>query len=79
MKELLSGLIGPETGIMNKVVPNGDNAARLGHEKPTMGKHASARRLSTEHWAGRHNRYISVLGPFMIGIYNLAALRGFKL
>ena len=79
MKELLSGLIGPETGIMNKVVPNGDNAARLAHEKPTMGKHASARRLSTEHWAGRHNRYISVLGPFMIGIYNLAALQGFKL
>ena len=79
MKELLSGFIGPETGILNKVVPNGENAARLAHEKPMMGKHESARRLSAEHWAGRHSRYISVLGPFMIGIYNLAALRGFKL
>ena len=49
MKELLSGLIVPETGILNKVVPNGENAARLAHEKPTMGKHASARRLSAEH------------------------------
>ena len=79
MKELLSGLIVPETGILNKVVPNGENAARLAHEKPTLGKHASARRLSAEHWAGRHSCYISVLGPFMIGIYNLAALQGFKL
>ena len=32
MKELLSGLIVPETGILNKVVPNGENAARLAHE-----------------------------------------------
>ena len=79
MKELLSGLIGPETGIMNKVVPNGDNAARLAHEKPTMGKHASARRLSTEHWAEGYSHYPITLSPFVIGIYNLAALRGFKL
>ena len=79
MKELLSGFVGSVAGILNKVVPNGENAARLAHEKPTMGKHASARRLSAEHWARRHSRYISVLGPFMIGIYNLAALRGFKL
>ena len=79
MKELLSGFIGPETGLSNKVEQNGENAARLAHKKPTMGKHASARRLSAEHWAGRHSLYISVLGPFMIGIYNLVALRGFKL
>ena len=32
MKELLSGLIGPVTGIINKVVPDKDEAARLAHE-----------------------------------------------
>ena len=79
MKELLSGLIGPDAGIINKVVPNGDNAARLAHEKPTMAKHVFVRRRSAENWAGRHSRYISVLSPLMIGIYNLVALRGFKL
>ena len=79
MKEFLSGLIGQEAGIINKVVPNGDNAARLAHENPTIAKHVFVRRLSAEHWPGRHSCYISVLSPFMIGIYNLATLRGFKL
>ena len=32
MKELLSGLIGPVTGIIYKVVPVKDEAARLAHE-----------------------------------------------
>ena len=36
MKELLSGLIGPVTGIINKVVPDKDEAARLAHEITTM-------------------------------------------
>jgi hypothetical protein len=79
MKELLSCFIGPVTGILNKVVPNGDNARRLAHEKPMMGKHAFVKHLSAKHRAGRQSRYISLLSPFMIGIYNLAALRGFKL
>ena len=36
MKELLSGLIGPVTGIINKVVPDKDEAARLAHEISIM-------------------------------------------
>ena len=36
MKELLSGIIGPVTGIINKVVPDKDEAARLTHEISTM-------------------------------------------
>ena len=36
MKELLSGLIGPVTSIINKVVPDKDEAARLAHEISTM-------------------------------------------
>jgi hypothetical protein len=36
MKELLSGIIGPVTGIINKVVPDKDEAARLAHEISTM-------------------------------------------
>ena len=36
MKELLSGLIGPVTGIINKVVPDKDEAARLANEISTM-------------------------------------------
>ena len=43
MKELLSGLIGPVTGIINKVVPDKDEAARLAHEISTMAdRHAQA-------------------------------------
>ena len=36
MKELLSDLIGPVIGIINKVVPDKDEAARLAHEISTM-------------------------------------------
>ena len=36
MKELLSGIIGPVTGIINKVVPDKDEAPRLAHEISTM-------------------------------------------
>ena len=36
MKELLSGLIGPVTGIINKVLPDKDEAARLAHEISKM-------------------------------------------
>ena len=79
MKELLSGFVGSVDGILNKVVPNGDTARRLAHEKPMMGKHAFVTPLSAKHRARRQSSYISLLSPFMIGIYNLAALRGFKL
>ena len=43
MKELLSGLIGPVTGIINKVVPDKDEAARLAHEISTMADRGSDR------------------------------------
>ena len=79
MKELLSGFVCSVAGILNKVVPNGDTARRLAHEKPMMGKHAFVKHLFAKHRAGRQSRYISLLSPFMIGIYNLAALRSFKL
>jgi len=36
MKELLSGLIGPVTGIIDKVVTDKDQAAKLAHEIATM-------------------------------------------
>ena len=41
MKELLSGIIGPVTGIINKMVPDKDEAARLTHEIiPMANRHA---------------------------------------
>ena len=41
MKELLSDLIGPVTGIINKVVPDKDEAARLALEIiPMADRHA---------------------------------------
>ena len=36
MKELLSGLIGPVTGIIDKVVADKDQAAKLVHDIATM-------------------------------------------
>ena len=36
MKELLSGIIDPVTGIISRVVPDKDEAARLDHEISTM-------------------------------------------
>ena len=43
MKELLSGIIGPVTGIISKVVPDKDEAARLTHEIiPMANRHAQA-------------------------------------
>ena len=36
MKELLSGLIGPVTGIIDKVVADKDQAAKLAHGIATM-------------------------------------------
>ncbi len=40
---ILSALIGPVTGIIDKVVPDKDEAARLAHEISTMAdKHAQA-------------------------------------
>ena len=36
MKELLSGLIGPVTGIIDKVVTDKDQAAKLAHDIATM-------------------------------------------
>ena len=74
MKELLSGLIGSVTGIISKVMPNGDNASYLTHEKSTTVQHALESRLSTEHWAEGFSRYLTTLSPFVIGIYNIAAL-----
>ena len=41
MKEFLSGLIGPVTGIIGKVVADKDQAAKLAHDIATMAdKHA---------------------------------------
>ena len=41
MKELLSGLIGPVTGIIDKVVADKDQAAKLAHDIATVAdKHA---------------------------------------
>ena len=74
MKELLSGLIGSVTGIISKVMPNGDNASYLTHEISTTVPHALERRVSTEHWAEGFSRYLTTLSPFVIGIYNIAAL-----
>tara|TARA_E500000081_G_scaffold129226_1_gene138071 strand:- start:328 stop:552 length:225 start_codon:yes stop_codon:yes gene_type:complete len=74
LKELLSGLIGSVTGIISKVMPNGDNASYLTHEISTTVQHALESRLSTEHWAEGFSRYLTTLSPFVIGIYNIAAL-----
>ena len=41
MKELLSGLIGPVTGIVKKVTPRGDNGRPLAHSASAIGKHVS--------------------------------------
>ena len=41
MKELLSGLIGPVTGIVNKVTPRGDNGRPPAHSISAIGKHVS--------------------------------------
>jgi len=65
------------TGKIYKVMLKGDDATRLAHEVPIRGKHAPVRLPSPEHCAGRHSRYCGPLSPFMIGIYNLAALPGF--
>ena len=43
MKELLSGIIGPVANIIEKVVPDKDEAARIAHEISTMAdRHAQA-------------------------------------
>ena len=41
MKELLSGLIGPVIGIVNKVTPRGVNGRPLAHSISAIGKHVS--------------------------------------
>ena len=47
MKELLSGLIGPVTGIIEKVVTDKDQAAKLAHEIATMAnRHAQEAMLA---------------------------------
>ena len=74
MKELLSGLIGRVTDIITKVMPNGDDAINLTHAISTTVQHALESRLSTEHWAEGFSRYLTTLSPFVIGIYNIAAL-----
>ena len=73
MKELLNRLIGSVTGIITKVMPNGDNASYLAHEISTTVQHALESRLSTEHWAEGYSHYPITLSPFVIGIYNIAA------
>ena len=73
MKELLNGLIGSVTGIITKVMPNGDNASHLAHEISTTVQHALESRLSTEHWSEGYSSYTTTLSPFVIGIYNIAA------
>ena len=73
MKELLSGLIGPVTDRITKVMPNDDDAINLAHEISTTVQHALESRLSTEHWAEGYSHYPITLSPFVIGIYNIAA------
>ena len=47
MKELLSGLIGPVSGIIDKVVADKDQAAKLAHEIATMAdRHAQEAMLA---------------------------------
>ena len=47
MKEFLSGLIGPVTGIIGKVVADKDQAAKLAHDIATMAdKHAQEAMLA---------------------------------
>ena len=44
MKELLNGLIGPVTGIIDKVVADKDQAAKLAHDIATMADRHARRR-----------------------------------
>jgi len=74
LKELLNRLIGSVTGIITKVMPNGDNASYLAHEISTTVQHALESRLSTGHWAELYSRYFTTLSPFVIGICNITAL-----
>ena len=47
MKELLNGLIGPVTGIIDKVVADKDQAAKLAHDIATMAdRHAQEAMLA---------------------------------
>ena len=47
MKELLSGLVGPVTGIIDKVVAYKDQAAKLAHDIASMAdRHAEEVMLS---------------------------------
>ena len=47
MKELLSGLIGSVTGIIDKVVADKDRAAKLAHDIATMAdRHAQGAMLA---------------------------------
>ena len=73
MKELLNRLIGSVTGIITKVMPNGDDAINLAHEISTTVQDALERRLSTEHWAEGYSHYPITLSPFVISIYNIDA------
>jgi hypothetical protein len=74
LKELLNRLIGSVTGIITKMMPNGDDASYLAHAISTTVQHALGSRLSTENWAEGFSRYFARLSPFVIGIYNIAAL-----
>ena len=55
MKEFLSGLGRPVTRIINKVVPDKDEAARLAHEISTMAdRHAQELALAQVEDTSRH-------------------------
>ena len=55
MKELLSDLIGPVTGIINKVVPDKDEAARLALEIiPMADRHAQGLAVDQIEDTSRH-------------------------
>ena len=70
MKELLSGLIGPVTGIINKVVPDKDEAARLAHEISTMaGSHAQELAVDQIEDTSRHCTDCDCEGGAMIGAF----------
>ena len=73
MKELLSGIIGPVTNIIDKVVLDKDEAARLAHEISTMAdrhvqelalaqvKHIPSHRTDCD-CDGRHDRCFCQFG-----------------
>jgi hypothetical protein len=58
---LLASLVGPVAGLLDKVIPDKDQAAALAHEIATMSERHSqdlvSVKLATSHCVGMRNRY----------------------